>query len=134
MSTSEPMLNRPLLEARQLAVSIGGHRVCRDLDWCVHAGESWAVLGRNGAGKSTLLATLAGLRAQDQGQLSITRHHSCIQPKEPRKFCDVGRITLPVMFAHMNFAVPGNRVCSTSRKLRQSPGVRRNKTQSVVFV
>ena len=71
MSTSEPMLNRPLLEARQLAVSIGGHRVCRDLDWCVHAGESWAVLGRNGAGKSTLLATLADLRAQDQGQLSI---------------------------------------------------------------
>jgi iron complex transport system ATP-binding protein len=71
MSASESMLNRPLLEASQLDVSIGGHRVCRDLNWRVHAGESWALLGRNGAGKSTLLATLAGLRAQDQGQLSI---------------------------------------------------------------
>lgn len=64
-------MNRPLLEADQLEVNIGGHRVCRKLDWRVDAGESWAILGRNGAGKSTLLATLAGLRAQDHGRLSI---------------------------------------------------------------
>ena len=64
-------MNMPLLEATRLEVNIGGHRVCRNLDWRVDAGESWAVLGRNGAGKSTLLATMAGLRAQDAGCLSI---------------------------------------------------------------
>ena len=71
MNVSKPAMPAPLLETRQLEVSIGGHLVCRDLNWRVVAGESWAVLGRNGAGKSTLLATLAGLRAQDQGRLNI---------------------------------------------------------------
>ena len=61
----------PLLEAGQLTVSIGGHLVCRNLNWRVDTGESWAILGRNGVGKSTLLGTLAGLRAQDDGRLSI---------------------------------------------------------------
>jgi len=64
-------MNVPLVEAKQLEVRIGGHRVCSDLNWRVEAGESWAILGRNGVGKSTLLATLAGLRAQQNGRLTI---------------------------------------------------------------
>lgn len=71
MNANEPAMNKPLLEAMQLEVNIGGHRICRDLNWRVYAGESWAILGRNGAGKSTLLATMAGLRAQQNGGLSI---------------------------------------------------------------
>ena len=31
------------------------------LDWHVHAGERWCVIGRNGAGKSLVLRALAGL-------------------------------------------------------------------------
>lgn len=64
-------MTMPWLEATRLEVKIGGHRLCSDLTWRVEAGESWAILGRNGAGKSTLLATLAGLRAQQGGRLSI---------------------------------------------------------------
>lgn len=64
-------MNTALVEARRLAVDIGGVRVCRDLDWRVDAGESWAILGRNGVGKSTLLATLAGFRSQQGGDLRI---------------------------------------------------------------
>jgi iron complex transport system ATP-binding protein len=60
-----------ILETRQLAVSIGPHRVCRDLDLALAAGERLAILGRNGAGKSTLLATLAGLRNADSGELFV---------------------------------------------------------------
>lgn len=71
MNASDQGMMPPLLDARRLGVSIGGHQVCRNLDWRVVAGESWAILGRNGAGKSTLLATLAGLRAQQDGDLSI---------------------------------------------------------------
>lgn len=67
-------MNGALLEARGLAVSIGGHRVCADLDWRVGAGDTWAILGRNGVGKSTLLTTLAGLRGQDAGMLGIGGH------------------------------------------------------------
>jgi iron complex transport system ATP-binding protein len=60
-----------ILEARHLAVSIGPHQVCRDLDLALAAGERLAILGRNGAGKSTLLATLAGLRNADSGELFV---------------------------------------------------------------
>jgi len=49
----------------------GGSHTLRDIAFDVPSGAVTAVLGRNGVGKSTLLATLAGLRAQDDGGLSI---------------------------------------------------------------
>jgi iron complex transport system ATP-binding protein len=60
-----------ILETRRLGVTIGDHPVCHDLELCLAAGESLAILGRNGAGKSTLLATLAGLRRPDAGEVRI---------------------------------------------------------------
>ena len=64
-------MNRPLLEARQLRVDIGGKTVVDRLDLSVAAGERVAILGRNGAGKSTLLATLAGLRPPAAGAVRL---------------------------------------------------------------
>ncbi len=64
-------MSTDLLEARGLAVAIGGRTLCRALDLKVHCGERLAILGRNGAGKSTLLATLAGLRDQAQGEVLL---------------------------------------------------------------
>jgi iron complex transport system ATP-binding protein len=61
----------PLLETRQLTVSIGDRVFCRKLDLTLHAGERLAILGRNGAGKSTLLSVLAGLRAPQAGEVHI---------------------------------------------------------------
>jgi iron complex transport system ATP-binding protein len=60
-----------ILSARNLAVSIGLHKVCLGLDLDLAPGSRLAILGRNGAGKSTLLATLAGLRAADAGTLLL---------------------------------------------------------------
>lgn len=60
-----------ILQARQLAVSVGLHKVCLNLDLDLAPGSRLAILGRNGAGKSTLLSTLAGLRAPDAGTLLI---------------------------------------------------------------
>jgi iron complex transport system ATP-binding protein len=60
-----------ILEARQLAVSVGLHKVCLNLDLDLAPGSRLAILGRNGAGKSTLLATLAGLRDADAGTLRL---------------------------------------------------------------
>jgi len=60
-----------ILQTRRLAVSIGLHKVCLDLDLDLAPGSRVAILGRNGAGKSTLLATLAGLRPADSGTLLL---------------------------------------------------------------
>ena len=60
-----------ILSARNLAVSIGLHKVCLGLDLDLAPGSRLAILGRNGAGKSTLLATLAGLRPPDAGTLEL---------------------------------------------------------------
>jgi molybdate transport system ATP-binding protein len=34
--------------------------VIRDLNWTIHAGEHWAIMGANGSGKSTLLSLIYG--------------------------------------------------------------------------
>jgi len=53
--------NSPLLETRALTVRAAGRALVDRLDWRVHAGERWCVIGRNGAGKSLVLRALAGL-------------------------------------------------------------------------
>lgn len=60
-----------LISTRDLSVRIGGHDVCRALNWQVNPGERWAILGKNGVGKSTLLTTLAGLRTAEAGVLTV---------------------------------------------------------------
>lgn len=72
-----------MIEVRGLEVSIGGHQVCRGLDFALPAGRSLAILGRNGAGKSTLLATLAGLRAADGGLVHVAG--KALQEHTPRE-------------------------------------------------
>ncbi|MDR3352335.1 MAG: ABC transporter ATP-binding protein [Zoogloeaceae bacterium] len=62
---------RPLLEAHELTVAIGGRSICRMLTLAVAPGEILVILGRNGVGKSTLLATLAGLRAPASGEIRL---------------------------------------------------------------
>jgi iron complex transport system ATP-binding protein len=61
----------PLLSAEGLEVRIGGRLVCRDLNLRLFPGDTLVILGRNGAGKSTLLATLAGLRAPQNGRVLL---------------------------------------------------------------
>lgn len=51
----------PLLETRGLGLRAAGRALIADLDWQVHPGQRWCVIGRNAAGKSTLLRALAGL-------------------------------------------------------------------------
>ncbi|MDP2832031.1 MAG: ABC transporter ATP-binding protein [Pseudomonadota bacterium] len=73
--TNEPAGSRrytPLLACRDLAVSIGGKQVVRGLNLALVPGQRLALLGRNGVGKTTLLHTLAGLRAPDAGEITLS--------------------------------------------------------------
>ena len=62
----------PVLGTEALAVEVGRHRVCRDLDFTLQPGHTLVILGRNGAGKSTLLHTLAGLRPPAAGSVLLS--------------------------------------------------------------
>ena len=73
-------MTAPLLEARQLAVDIGGRRVVDRLDLALAGGERLAILGRNGAGKSTLLSTLAGLRPPATGAVLLDGEDCSLLP------------------------------------------------------
>jgi iron complex transport system ATP-binding protein len=61
----------PLLEVCKLAVTIGGHTICRNFDLVLDPGDRLGILGCNGAGKSTLLSVLAGLRPPQSGEVLI---------------------------------------------------------------
>jgi iron complex transport system ATP-binding protein len=53
----------PLAETHALTLRAAGRVLVHRLDWRIHAGERWCIVGRNAVGKSTLLRALAGLPA-----------------------------------------------------------------------
>ena len=51
------------LRVENLAVTIGGSQILKDMNLHVHCGEMVALIGPNGAGKSTFLKAILGQRA-----------------------------------------------------------------------
>ena len=54
-------MSAPLLTTKGLTLAAAGRELLHALDWAVHPGERWCVIGRNAAGKSSLLRALGGV-------------------------------------------------------------------------
>ena len=67
---TEKGLNAPLIDIRNVDVTLRGQRVLTDVSWQLKEGEHWAVMGANGAGKSTFLKLIRGDLWPDQGSRS----------------------------------------------------------------
>jgi len=59
------------LSCANLALTVPGRTLCRDLSLNIEPGQVWGVLGANGSGKSTLLHALAGLGHGAGGQVTL---------------------------------------------------------------
>ena len=62
-----------ILSAQHIAKSFGVNAVLRDVSMTVQQGDRIGLVGVNGCGKSTLMRILAGLDAQDGGEISLVR-------------------------------------------------------------
>ena len=62
-----------ILSAQHIAKSSGVNAVLRDVSLTVQQGDRIGLVGVNGCGKSTLMRILAGLDAQDGGEISLVR-------------------------------------------------------------
>lgn len=62
-----------ILSTQHIAKSFGVNAVLRDVSLTVQQGDRIGLVGVNGCGKSTLMRILAGLDAQDGGEISLVR-------------------------------------------------------------
>jgi branched-chain amino acid transport system ATP-binding protein len=70
-ASSSTVLERPVLELREVQAGYGSVPVVRSLDLSVERGTVLGLLGPNGAGKSTLMMTLAGLLPRLGGEVLV---------------------------------------------------------------
>ena len=82
--------NSPLLEVKDLRVSINEHEILKNLNLKINKGEIHAIMGPNGSGKSTFSKVLAGHPAYSVFQGDIFFKGSSILDLEPEQRSHLG--------------------------------------------
>jgi branched-chain amino acid transport system ATP-binding protein len=86
-------LANPLLNVTNLNVFYGDAQALWDINFKVHEGEVFSIIGSNGAGKSTILKALSGLMRPTSGQIEFLG--SRIDGKSPMEMVDIGISLVP---------------------------------------
>lgn len=61
----------PILRVEKLSISRDGTSILSAINWTVHPGEHWVILGSNGSGKTSLLSALTGYLTPSSGSISL---------------------------------------------------------------
>ncbi|MEX2548938.1 MAG: ATP-binding cassette domain-containing protein, partial [Nitriliruptoraceae bacterium] len=77
------------LVCRDVAVTVDGATILRDLDLEVPAGQLTAVVGPSGAGKTTLLRAIAGLEPIGRGTIRLGSRDVAEVPSHHRRLAVV---------------------------------------------
>jgi Fe-S cluster assembly ATP-binding protein len=83
-------LNSPLLEVKDLHVSINENKILKNLNLKINKGEIHAIMGPNGSGKSTFSKVLAGHPAYSVLNGDILFKGSSILELEPEERAHLG--------------------------------------------
>jgi molybdate transport system ATP-binding protein len=67
------------LTLRGVSVHIGNTRLLTDLDWTIHRGEQWALVGASGSGKTVLAHTLLGTHFYTGTITAVTRRVGIVE-------------------------------------------------------
>ncbi len=62
------------LQISNVAADYGARRVISGIEFSVHAGETFGLIGLNGVGKTTLIKTVLGLKEPSEGDIRIFGH------------------------------------------------------------
>lgn len=65
------MKTNPILEADNVNVMIGKHRILEDISFTIQPGEYVGIVGPNGGGKTTLLRAMLGLLTLNKGEVYV---------------------------------------------------------------
>ena len=85
------MKKTPALELRAVSYVGGGKKILDSINWTVHAGEHWAILGPNGSGKTTLLKLACGFLWPNAGGEVRRKGKTLLDLRELRK--SIGWVT-----------------------------------------
>jgi len=81
----------PALELRDVSYVANGKKILNAINWTVHPGEHWAILGPNGSGKTTLLRIASGYLWPNGGGEVFRKGESLTYLPELRK--SIGWVT-----------------------------------------
>jgi branched-chain amino acid transport system ATP-binding protein len=79
---------KPLLNVKDVSKSFGGVQALSHVDFQVHEGEIFGIIGPNGSGKTTLINCITGFIKMDSGK--VVFRDKDISGRAPHKIADLG--------------------------------------------